>query len=221
MDNYEEQLEIHIKVLILTLWKGGYPHEVLSFLFNNCIGRGIHEPMVDSGSLEPNGTFWTPRKIAGELSEIPLARLCGILEERYLAESNLPESLVNVCFTRFLHSKVVEKVDDLIKFKDRSARRRWAGILDQLSGETVMADYFGRNPNASISDWIYKVRQNIRTTIQKEDWLNRPLDDLLERCVTPDDISGRLKRFIHIDFSGFKIFFLFFSFCREKLDLLV
>ncbi len=218
MEYIEEELEIHIKLLILTLWKGGYPHEILSFLFNHCIDGKTGE--ANDGTAPGRKVFWTPRGIVEELSEIPLARLCGILESEYIDRSGLPEPLINVCFTRFIHSKMIREVHGIIKSKDRAARKRWAGILNNLSGETVLADYFGKNPAAGVSDWIYKVRQNVRATIEKDDWLARPLEDLLDQCVAEDNITGRLKRYMNI-FSGLKYFFIFFAICREKFDFRV
>ena len=94
-----DEFEKYTKLLIATLWKGGYPHEVMVCIFNKCfveVAEDVDGRRETQKSKEKR--IWPPRRIVEELSDISLGNLCQTLKEDYVAASSLPEELVNDCF---------------------------------------------------------------------------------------------------------------------------
>ena len=75
------------------------------------------------------------------------------------------------------------KVEEVIKPFDREARKRWSRLLKRFVGETVLHDYFGKSPVDNVSDWSYRVLVRVRRFIVEGDWLEKPLERLLDEIV--------------------------------------
>ena len=178
-----DEFEAYTKILIITLWKGGYPHEILCCMFNKCLSEWAEETDEEAELNEPKIIDWTPRKIVIELSDTSLSKLCTSLEKDYISLSALPEELVSACF-RLLYQRMYMKVDKIINPFDRVARKRWSKILNHFVGETALCDYFGKSPEDNISDWSHRVLRTVRQFMVEGDWLERPLEELLEIIVT-------------------------------------
>jgi len=178
-----DQFEQYTKILIITLWRGGYPHEILCCMFNKCFG-GYHDNASEPNKVDgQEQLFWSPRKIVNELSNISLAALSERLELEYITFSLLPEDLVNACF-RILGIKMHKKVVEIIKPMDRDVRKRWSRILESLVGKTVLSDYLSGHPEDNVSDWSYRVARKVNRVLIQEKWLERPIEQLLDAVVT-------------------------------------
>ncbi|MCP4692859.1 MAG: hypothetical protein GY859_32755, partial [Desulfobacterales bacterium] len=114
-----------------------------------------------------------------EKSDRPLWRLCKDLEREFLFASDLPGETVSACF-QLLYGKMVLTLDNIIKPEDQTARRRWGGVLGRFVAETTLRDYYGKKPDADISNWSYKVARRVRRVIVDEAWLTRPYETLLK-----------------------------------------
>ena len=173
-----EDLEVYTKILLTTLWKGGYVHEIIVCLFNKCF---THSPPPHAGNdspTRPMGPLWPPRRINRELADIPLISLAQMLVTHYVDASSLPQDLVRDCFL-LVFDKLVMTVADTIDPSDQYARKSWAAMLHKSTGETTLRDYFGKDPEDSISKWTYRVMQKVRREDMNNQWLKRPIEDLL------------------------------------------
>ena len=175
-----DEFEAYTKLLIVALWKGGYSHEIIACLFNKCFVEGF-EIMDEEGDLKElqERKIWPPRRIVKEIANIPLEELCKRLKEDYIADSSLPEELVNDCF-KLLELKMHTKVSEVINPFDRSVQKRWAGILEKSVGETLLRDYFGETPEDNIADWSYRVLKKVKKFLVENNWLERPIEELLK-----------------------------------------
>lgn len=156
----EEKVEIFLKFLVITLWKGGYPHEIFSFLISK-----YHQD-------DPE--IWSPKRIVQELSQVNFIQLCDALEKSFSFPKELTESLFLI-----LRKRMVNKLEDIIKPGDHSAKKRWQNILKTPVCLTCLADYFHRQPEDNISNWTYKVQENIKKLLITEKWHERPYEELL------------------------------------------
>lgn len=177
------QFEMYTKLLLITLWRGGYPHEIVCCMFNKCFDTWEQRIDEDTEPENPVGRVWSPKRIVGELSDVPLEKSSALLEMEYITCSSLPEDLVSDCF-RILGRQMQKRVVDLLKPMDRDARKRWPEILDCIVGKTRLDDYFGHHPEDNVSDWTYRVARRVKRAIMQEQWLERPIEQLLDAIVT-------------------------------------
>ena len=178
-----DRFETYLKVLIITLWKGGYAHEIITCIFNKCFNREIVEK-DSSGNLKySRQLIWPPRRIVAELSEIPLLKLCDRLENSYCEISHLPEDLISACF-RLIYFKMALTVEESIRPNDQKAQKRWNVILDKYVGETTLSDYYGENPVANVTVWCHRVTTTVQKVLTDESWLDNPMEDLLAQIQT-------------------------------------
>ncbi len=178
-----DQFEIYTKILLITLWKGGYPHEIVCCMFNKCFNGWDHGMDQTTGSGDAGGSAWSPQKIVKELSDLPLEQSCARLEMEYVTFSALPENLVNDCF-RILARQMFKRVEEIIKPMDREVRKRWEPILECVVGTTRLSDYFGNHPENNVSDWSYRVARRVKTALVRENWLEKPIEHLLNEIIT-------------------------------------
>ena len=175
-----DEFEKYTKILIATLWKGGYPHEVMVCIFNKCfveVAEDVDEKREPQKSKERK--MWPPQRIAKELSDTSLGELSNKLKEDYIAASSLPEELVRDCF-RLLDVKMQRIVSEIINPSDRSARKRWAKIMDKLVGETTLLEYYGGSSEDNIADWSHQVLRRMERFLVENNWLERPLEEFLK-----------------------------------------
>jgi len=180
----DDFFELYLKVLTVTLWRGGYPHEIICCMLNKCFTDLGDGPYEDGGFDTSGKMAWPPRRIVKELSDIPLWKLCKNFQGTYCQESSLPEAVIDACFG-LLNVKMYVKVNEVINPSDQNARKRWAGILNERVGETTLRDYFGKQPEDNIANWSYQVLRRVKKIMVKEDWLNKPIEDLLGKIRGP------------------------------------
>ncbi len=173
-----DEFELHMKLLIVALWRGGYPHEIMVFMFNKLFERDASTENGDQGVGRSGKKAWPPRRIVREKSDRQLWHLCRDLEREFLFESNLPGEVVSACF-QLLYRNMLSPLDKIIKPEDQTARRRWKGVLGRFVAETTLRDYYGKKPEADISNWSYKVLRRVRSVIVDEGWLSGPYETLL------------------------------------------
>jgi len=159
----EHMTEQYFKLLVTTLWKGGYPHEIISFLLYK-----LHQD--DPG----HGSIWSPKRIVRDLSHLKLIQLCDIIEQEYPLPKDLAESIFYI-----IRNRMLNKLEDIIKPRDTSAKKRLQPILKLPVSVTRLKDYFQKIPDANISDWSYKVQKNVREVMTSEGWIERSYEELL------------------------------------------
>jgi DNA-directed RNA polymerase specialized sigma24 family protein len=119
---------------------GGYPHQLIAFGYNK---------LVDG---------WTPIRITEELSERWLETLGQELEQEIIHTSSLPEALIRDSL-RPLHEQMPNRLDEVLS--DPASRQAYAPLLAMKTGETVLQQYYGKDPARSIADWTFKVKQRV------------------------------------------------------------
>ena len=162
--------EAYTRMLLITLWKGGYLHEILAFLLSTCL--------QDRSDPDCENEAWTPQAIYQKLSDIPLYKLCKWIENEYVSISGLPESHVSACF-RLLYRKTDIQVREMINPHDQHAGKRWARIFEKSVSETTFNDYYGKNPSGNISNWTYNVSVRVKKFVVDNHWQERPFEELL------------------------------------------
>lgn len=175
---FEDRFEAYTRLLITTLWLGGYPHEILCYLLVNIIERPFG-PMQDRTS---GGGTWTPAEIISELSNVPLRTVCADVREDYQLSTDLDAEIVQSWFLR-IELDMNRRVHHIIKSKDQSACKRWIKILDRLVGSTTLRHYLSDETEhrpQQIRGWVHRVSRNIQTFLVKEGWKNVPLGRFCE-----------------------------------------
>jgi hypothetical protein len=142
----EEVLKRYALFTRMTFSQGGPPHQVIVFGFNKLI------------------TGWGPQEIVKELSPRLLLMLSEQLILSYKEESSLPEYAVRECF------EPLKKKMDIILAKvleDEVSKKTYIDLLNIKVGETILKDYYNKEPAHNISDWSYKVRQRVLKILKK------------------------------------------------------
>ena len=175
-----DEFENYTKLLMVTLWEGGYPHEIIACLFNKCFSE-TSEVMDDEEDLKEllERKMWPPRIVVAELSDIPLGDLCKKLKEDYVAASILPEGMASDCF-KLLEVKSQKKLREIINPFERNARKRWIEILEKSVGETLLRDYYGESPEDNIADWSYRVLKKVKKVFVENNWMERSFEEFLK-----------------------------------------
>lgn len=176
-----DEFEIYTKLLIITLWKGGYPHEIVTSVFSKCFVETLKVRDNEEGESQKTQekVIWPPRRIVKDLSEVSLFQLSKKLEEDYISASSLPGELVSDCF-QLLNKEMRKKVHEVINPNNHGAWKRWSNILENLVGETTLQDYYSKRPEDNIADWSYRVFRRVGKYVTDKNWLQRPFEDLLE-----------------------------------------
>ena len=117
---------------------GGPPHMVLTFLYNRII-------YADRNQTH-NGN---PQRIVRELSDKHLKVLVDSIIHDYGRISNITPKILEKNF-EFMRQRI-------------SSREHGVEI-----GNKTLADYFGKNPEANISDWSYRVAHRIRSKLREK-----------------------------------------------------
>ena len=185
-----DEFEKYTKLLIITLWKGGYPHEIIVCIFNKCFSEVVEAAVENEEGPQDvrERRLWPPKRIVGELSDVSLIELYEKLKQDYIADSALPKELVNDCF-HLLGVKMGKKVSETINPFDKNARKRWARISDKLVSKTTFRDYYGENPEDNIADWSYRVLQRVKKFIVENNWFERPIEELLKELFENREMS--------------------------------
>jgi len=143
--------ERYLTCLNVLMQEGGYPHQIIAFAFNQLIFAG------DSYQGRHNGYAG---RVVRELSDIPLVHLCARLEAEYLrhfATEDVQD--IRRCFEP-LRLRMDCRVKDVIS--DNPSRARLGReILEMKLGDTILKQYYGKDPEHNISDWSNKIKQKV------------------------------------------------------------
>jgi len=166
MSSLNELYEIHLRLLLITIAKGGYPHEIICFIYNN---------LLISQNL-------TPAKIYEHKSKIKLIHLCDEQCKLYYLESEIPDETIKTIFDTFKYILIFNTVEENIFIKpgDKKAKKRLKKIYKMPVGKTTLNDYFGSNPLNNIYDWVYRVLKNVKQ--EMINWEKKPYMELLNYC---------------------------------------
>ena len=161
----EEEYESFLKHLIVVLWAGGYPHEIICFMLRHLL--------ID----ESENDHWSPFKIEKELSSIPLSELIKAVKNQYTCQSKLPFEVIDSAFFK-IELLMRVKLYDIIKPADKNARNRWKEFLHMNVGETTLKHYFGSDPIQSINYWTFSVKRRLLRFFFEGKWKDRSVVDL-------------------------------------------
>ena len=123
-----DSFELYMKLLVITLARGGYPHEIIVCMFNKLFDGQARAP--GAGSTKR----WPPARIVSEKSKKPLWRLAEDLERDYTDAAALPPQVVTAAF-QLLHRQMVCRIEQIVKPKDQTAKTRWDISAGDSSGK--------------------------------------------------------------------------------------
>ena len=127
-DDYYNWLEI-----LFTCKK--LPHEIITFGFIKLCEYSIEE-------------------VLDQLSSSSLNDLLTRLMNEYIMQSRIQSKLLEPFFN-LLFKKLILPVNELLQHEPKELYR---DILDRITGQTILSDYFGSNKNHSISLWLNRVK---------------------------------------------------------------
>jgi DNA-directed RNA polymerase specialized sigma24 family protein len=133
------------------------PHQIIAFCFCQLV-RVSPAGEADEGSAPGGRGRTAPRVIAKEFSDVPLGSLLLRLEEDYMRQSTLSDVLVRDCF-KPLQDRMMATVGQTIG--DPKGRETYRHLLDRITGDTTLRDYFTAGPEADIPHWWYAVRRRV------------------------------------------------------------
>lgn len=130
-------------ILCLTVEGTSPPHQLISFVFAQRLG-------------------WEPREIVAKLSEVPLRSLEEKLENDYIATSALSPEVVRARFKR-LRDTMVRLLNDVLK--EPKTRKACEAFLDRIVGDTLLTQYYTRDPAENIASWCNAVIKRARAEL--------------------------------------------------------
>lgn len=150
----------YMHLLELTLTNGGYPHQILAFMYSKVIF-----PCVERKSKRASGY---PEKVVSELFDIYLKELSLKLENEYRKYSFLAEEQVAYIFKPF-HYKITRPLKDILH--EKTDFYTWntikqKGYLNEAAGNTIMRHYCRNETDSGyltgmVTNWCYKVRKRV------------------------------------------------------------
>ncbi len=173
IDAKSKLLDDCIKMLLILLAKGGYPHEILVFLLT----KGFY--VDDFAERDPEkGEFKIqPKFIVENLADTYLWELTILVLDRFQQNTRVfPPELLGACFMKFC-ARLEKKVSDIARATG-SAPKRWKAFAHRPVAKTCLRDYFGTNPPANIADWSHRVQKRMREIMVEDGWIDRSTDDI-------------------------------------------
>jgi RNA polymerase sigma factor (sigma-70 family) len=158
-------VEVYAELLRMTFAGASPPHQLIAFGFSKVSG-------------------WTPRKIAAELSDVPLRDLAGRLETAYLEQSKLPAAVLEPGFAP-LRAGLGRRFDDAVH--DPKTLSTYPHLHERPVGNTTLRDYYtGDDPAANITQWWHAVQRRVRAEVRRQE-----AGPLFERL---REVQGRAAR---------------------------
>jgi DNA-directed RNA polymerase specialized sigma24 family protein len=148
-------VDVYDDLLTITFATNSPPHQLIAFGFTKAVD-------------------WRPRRIAAELSQIPLRALEAQLERDYIAASDLPAERVRPAFAP-LRSRLGQRFDEAVR--DATTLATYPTLHDRIVGETTLGDYYTGEPTADLTQWWYAVKRRVLAEVQRRQ--SGPLADLL------------------------------------------
>jgi DNA-directed RNA polymerase specialized sigma24 family protein len=149
--------DVYDDLLRVTLATASPPHQLVAFGFVKAAN-------------------WRPRRIAAELSSVPLRALVQALEVAYREQSELPAERIAPAFAP-LRDRIEQRFDEAVR--DATTLSIYPALHQRIVGETVLTDYYTGDPTADITQWWYAVKRRVLAEVQR-----RP----------PDALAGLLRR---------------------------
>jgi hypothetical protein len=164
-------------IMEITFREGGPPHQLIVFGFSELVFP-LQEEKHSKLSVEnapdtkqqPAGLkparrkSGYPKKVVRELSGRQLSLLSTELEEKYAYYSGLPKTELSAYFYP-LREKTEKRVREVVQDGELMAKLK--DSLDKKAGETFLSQYYGKNPEANVSNWSYRVKMRVMNYILK------------------------------------------------------
>jgi len=166
------------ELLCKTFGGSSPPHQLIVFGFSKLVSleSGPPEtPPLTAGARIRSTDRAEAQRIVAELSDIPLRDLAARLEERYVEESQLPQSVVRRCF-KPLHEAMNRRFCEVVT--DPNTRRIYPHLRDRIVGDTTLRDYYRGNPKDNITQWWYAVQRRVLRAVKRQP--SEVLSDLLQ-----------------------------------------
>jgi DNA-directed RNA polymerase specialized sigma24 family protein len=174
---------LFLETLELFFRHGGYPHQQIAFGFSVLVWGRAKKTRRTGARLEKVPVTGDPGRVVNEVGphELQPSRLS--LVDEIDAGCGLERAwLERVCEP--LDARLRLQVADLFA-ADRASAREFEALRERQVGSTRLAEYFGKDPRRSVSDWTLAVRRRIRTAVAGS---RRKVD---ARSRTHDATAGR------------------------------
>lgn len=120
---------------------------------------------------------WKPRRIAGELSNVPLRALASRLEATYREQSEQPPERIAPAFAP-LRARLGLHFAEAVR--DPTTLATYPALHSRVVGDTELADYYTGDPTADVTQWWYAVKRRVLAEIQRQ--TDGPLVALLRQA---------------------------------------
>lgn len=189
--------EAYEELLRVTFGGSSPPHQLISFGFGKLVSKWGPEPVSTNASTDsvperPHTGRAPAKRIAAELSEIPLRELEARLEEAYLEESGLPEHVVCSCSQR-LRESMDCRFEEVVK--DANTLKTYPHLAGRIVGDTTLRDHYtgAEHPEANIVQWWYAVQRRVLSEVRRQG--EGPLFEMMqEKDRRPVARKGRRDR---------------------------
>lgn len=155
------------ELLEAVLAYGGYPHQQVAFAYATVLwGKRKADAAAPDGCghtrERPDKSPVTsdPDRVVRELSETPLAIAGREFRREIEAIGAAGASDFAEAFRPFEH-RLGLTIRELFA-RDRASLRTFGALGERRTGDTRLADYYGRDARRSVSDWIDAVKTRVR-----------------------------------------------------------
>ncbi|MEN1760246.1 sigma factor [Anoxynatronum sibiricum] len=158
----EEVKEWYTRLLRTLMTEGGYPHQVLAFLYS----RVIH---CSEDTSERTSGY--PAKTAQQQGHLPLGSLHRQAAGHYSQKSHLNHEEVSTCF-QALQPALNTLLETLFQKAGDTVSLAWArehNLHHTPSKHTRLADYTRADKlEKAVTDWSYKVARRLKKNLMKQ-----------------------------------------------------
>jgi len=154
---------LFLETLELFFSRGGYPHQQIAFGFGVLVWGRAKKSRRAGARVEKVPVTSDPGRVVREVGPRELQPARVSLVDEIDAGCGLDRDwLQRVC--RPLDARLRLQVVELFA-GDRASALEFARLRDRQVGSTQLAEYFGRDPRRSVSDWTLAVRRRIRNAV--------------------------------------------------------
>lgn len=146
---------------------GGYPHQQVAFGFSILLWGKAKQTEVERVESQKVPLSGDPDRVVKEIGPAALGDASEAMLREVQARMKLaPEYMDRVAEP--LRYRLALQISDLF-LRDTTSGRAFAALADRRTLETLLQQYFGKDPRKSIADWTRTVKERVRKVFEDED----------------------------------------------------
>jgi hypothetical protein len=148
---------------------GGYPHQQVSFGYSILIwGKRKHQVRVTDGafgglSASKVPVTGDPDRVVSEIGPEQLWDSSGGMLDELEADLRLDEGYLKRVREPLDHR--LELIGKELFAKDRTSQRNFTKLSSTVTGQTLLQEYFGKDPRKSVADWTHGVKERVKKAV--------------------------------------------------------